>query len=87
MVFGELSLWSLFAFRYSYRFFFALSLGFDICGNPENDPPQQSDHQQPGKQFDHDNPIIFKSIILFATVCMHCYFVLNYDLISDPIVA
>ena len=59
------------------RFVFALSLGYDICGNPESDPLQQTEHPQ-GKQFDHDYPITFKSIILFSTyMCMHCYFVLN----------
>ena len=31
----------------------ALSLGFDICGNPDCDPPQQLEQQQQGKQFDH----------------------------------
>ena len=33
--------------------FSALSLGFDICGNPECDPPQPLEQQQQGKQFDH----------------------------------
>ena len=48
-------------------FGFALALGYDICGNPENDPPQPSiEQQQQGKQFDHVNPINFKSNILFS---------------------
>ncbi|MGL6084115.1 MAG: hypothetical protein ACRC4N_17245, partial [Gammaproteobacteria bacterium] len=63
------------AFLYSYQLFIAFSLGFDICGNPENDPPQQSDPQQPGKQFDHDSSYICKSIMLFKLyVCIATLF-------------
>ena len=40
-------------FRRSYRFFIVFPLSFDICGDPESDPPQQIDQQQQGKQFDH----------------------------------
>ena len=47
--------------------FSALSLGFDICGDPECDPPQNSEHKHQGKQFDHFplHPIISKSNTLF----------------------
>ena len=60
-------------FRRSYRFFLAFPLGFDICGDPESDPPQQIDQQQQGKQFDHFHhcPITLKlNISLYFYVCM-----------------
>jgi len=44
---------NLFEFSVLIGAFSAFSLGFDICGNPEFDPPQQLDLQQQGKQFDH----------------------------------
>ena len=41
-------------------FLSVLSLGFDICGNPESDPPQHIEQQQlAGKQFDHIKPQFF----------------------------
>ena len=45
----------------------ALALGFDICGDPANDPPQKIEQYQQGKQFDHIpfNPITLKSNTLF----------------------
>ena len=48
--------------------FSALWLGYDICGDPECDPPQQIEQEQQGKQFDHVNPITFKSNILFSII-------------------
>ena len=52
---------------------FVLPLGYDICGNPEHDPPQPSiEQQQQGKQFDHVNPINLKSIILLSTYMYMC---------------
>ena len=43
------------------------SLGYDICGNPENDPPEQDleQQQQPGKLFDHINPIFYKVTFIY----------------------
>ena len=59
--------------------FSALSLGFDICGNPECDPQQPLEQQQQGKQFDHIpfNPITLKSNISFNLYVCIAYFVVK----------
>ena len=67
----QVGFWIFFVFVVLIDFGFALALGFDICGNPENDPPQQLEQQQQGKQFDHVNPITFKSNILFSIICIY----------------
>ena len=53
-------------------FVWVLSLGFDICGDPASDPQSPIEQQQQGKQFDHDNPINLKSIILLSTYMYTC---------------
>ena len=62
---------------------FRFSLGADDCVDNQSDPQQHLEHNQQGKQFDHVNPIIFKSNILFTT-CMYAWLILllNYGLIS-----
>ena len=55
---------------------FAFSVGADESVDPESVPLQHTEHtQQQGKQFDHVNPIIFKSNILFST-CMYALLIL-----------
>ena len=49
----QVGFWIFFEFVVLIVVVFAFSLGFDICGNPESDPPQQLEQQQQGKQFDH----------------------------------
>ena len=67
LAFCDLVLLALLEFSLS----FVLPLGYDICGDPENDPPQSSIEQQQGKQFDHVNPITSKSNILFSIIYIH----------------
>ena len=58
-------------FRRSYRFFSLFRLGADECFASESDPQQHFEQQQPGKQFDHVNPTIFKLNMLFTSyVCI-----------------
>ena len=49
-----------------------LSLGFDICGDPEHDPPQHTleQQQQQGKQFDHANSLFLLKLISIYN-CMY----------------
>ena len=58
------------------------SLGYDICGNPENDPPEQDleQQQQPGKLFDHINPSFLSSLLLFTTSIHAWLFVFKLSL-------
>ena len=60
--------------RWFYSFLsvlFAFRLGADECFANESDPQPPFEQQQPGKQFDHVNPTIFKLNILFTSyVCI-----------------
>ena len=61
---------SLFVFFVLIGSFSILSLGSEEHVDNQSTPLQQTEHNQQGKQFDHVNPSIFKSNILFAT-CMY----------------
>ena len=69
---------SLLGFRRSYRFFSLFRLGADECVDNASDPQQHFEQQQPGKQFDHVNPSIFKFNILFTLYVCIAYFVAGY---------
>ena len=62
---------------------FAFSLGADECVDNQSDPQQHFEQQQQGKQFDHVNPIIFKSNILFST-CMYALLNLLLNGLVNP---
>ena len=51
------------------------SLGFDICGDPEHDPPQHIEQQQQGKQFDHANPIFYKAYFIKLIITLGVNFI------------
>ena len=79
---------SLFGVRRPYRFFLVLSLGSEENVDNQSVPLQHSEQLQQGKQFDHVNPIIFKSNMLFTT-CMYALLFCCQIMIGlvDPLVA
>ena len=81
----QVGFWILFVFVVLIDLGFALSLGFDICGDPANDPQPPLDSQQAGKQFDHIPSYICKFITLFKLYV--CIATLIQLWLVDPIVA
>ena len=62
-----------------YSFLSVLSLGSEEQIDNQSSPQQHFEQQQPGKQFDHVNPIIFKLNIVFTLYVCIAILLLTYD--------